>query len=356
MPRDSGGTHNLVPGYLAVTGQPIEASQHNPVLEDISASLTGSLPRNGSAPMGANLPMAGFKITGMADGSAATDAVTKGQLDAVASVESSINGAAVKTAIVDDDRFALTDSGASYAVRRTTLAAIKEVLTSVFALRNITVTGGGLATGGGALTGNQTVTVTAATQAEAEAGTSSTVAMTPQRTAQAIAALGGSSITDTFTANGTWTKRTGAVLVLIQVWGGGGGGGLATGGGGGGYAEALVRASDLAATQSVTVGVTTFGDGNSSSTSGVQATGGTAPPSPGVGGTGGTGNTPIRESGGVGTASNGAGGNAFYAGGGGGSSAGLSTYGGARGSAPGGGGNPGPGAGARGEVRMTTFF
>lgn len=206
MPRDSGGTHNLVPGYLAVTGQPIEASQHNPVLEDISASLTGSLPRNGSAPMGANLPMAGFKVTGMADGTAATDAVTKGQLDGVASVESSINGATVKTALADNDRFVLTDSEASYAVRRTPWSAIKDALTSVFALRNITVTGAGLATGGGALTGNQVVTVTAATQAEAEAGTLQTVVMTPLRSKQAVDAAITAAVSPTTAPSGSWVN------------------------------------------------------------------------------------------------------------------------------------------------------
>jgi hypothetical protein len=45
---------------------------------------------------------------------------------------------------------------------------------------------GGLATGGGALTADRTVTVTASTQAQAEAGTDNATAMTPLRTAQAI--------------------------------------------------------------------------------------------------------------------------------------------------------------------------
>ncbi len=61
----------------------------------------------------------------------------------------------------------------------------------------ITVQGGGLASGGGDLSNNRTITVTAATQAQAEAGTDNTTVMTPLRTAQAIAALasgGGSSI------------------------------------------------------------------------------------------------------------------------------------------------------------------
>ena len=48
-------------------------------------------------------------------------------------------------------------------------------------------------TGGGNLTANRTISANIASQAEAEAGTISTKLMTPQRTAQAIAALAGST-------------------------------------------------------------------------------------------------------------------------------------------------------------------
>lgn len=51
------------------------------------------------------------------------------------------------------------------------------------------VSGAGLASGGGALTADRTITVPAATQAQAEAGTDNATAMTPLRTAQAIAVL-----------------------------------------------------------------------------------------------------------------------------------------------------------------------
>jgi len=54
--------------------------------------------------------------------------------------------------------------------------------TALLATRSIT--GGGLATGGGTLDANRVITVTAASQAEAETGTATTVAMTPQRTTQ----------------------------------------------------------------------------------------------------------------------------------------------------------------------------
>ena len=51
------------------------------------------------------------------------------------------------------------------------------------------VTGAGLASGGGALSEDRAITVPAATQAEAEAGTVTDKAMTPERTKQAILAL-----------------------------------------------------------------------------------------------------------------------------------------------------------------------
>ena len=56
------------------------------------------------------------------------------------------------------------------------------------------ISAAGLATGGGDLSANRTITVTAASQAEAEAGTDNTKAMTPLRTAQAIAELAGNVI------------------------------------------------------------------------------------------------------------------------------------------------------------------
>jgi hypothetical protein len=51
-----------------------------------------------------------------------------------------------------------------------------------------TITAAGLATGGGDLTENRTITVPVASQAEAEAGSINDKAMTPLRTAQAVAA------------------------------------------------------------------------------------------------------------------------------------------------------------------------
>ncbi len=50
MPFDPNGNYNLPAGYLAVTGQTIMASQHNPPLEDIQSALNQALLRSGAAP------------------------------------------------------------------------------------------------------------------------------------------------------------------------------------------------------------------------------------------------------------------------------------------------------------------
>lgn len=51
MPDDANGNFSLIGGYLAVTGETIQPSQHNPPLEDIASALTARLLRSGVAPM-----------------------------------------------------------------------------------------------------------------------------------------------------------------------------------------------------------------------------------------------------------------------------------------------------------------
>lgn len=119
-----------------------------------------------------------------------------------------------------------------------------------------------------------------------------------------------------FTAGGTWTKPTGAALVMAWVIGGGGGGGGTTwsyrGGGGGGAGHLVVLpASSFAAAETVTVGaggagnpVTPGSGGNSSIGSvaiGYGGGRGWAANSPAGGGGGGGG---IEGAGGFGTTAN----------------------------------------------------
>ena len=58
MPSDANGVYSLPSGYEAVTGETIQASQHNPPLEDLASSMSARLMRTGAAPMTGPLKIA----------------------------------------------------------------------------------------------------------------------------------------------------------------------------------------------------------------------------------------------------------------------------------------------------------
>jgi hypothetical protein len=70
------------PTYPAVADQPIYASQFNDNISDIHSGLGGCVTRDGQTTITANLPMAGFKFTGLGDGSSAGHALVYGQATA----------------------------------------------------------------------------------------------------------------------------------------------------------------------------------------------------------------------------------------------------------------------------------
>lgn len=76
----SSGTYSLPAGQPVVNGTVIDATVFNTLTTDIANELTNSLPRDGTAPPTANLPMGNFKITGLANGTVATDAAAFGQI------------------------------------------------------------------------------------------------------------------------------------------------------------------------------------------------------------------------------------------------------------------------------------
>ncbi|MHA6684498.1 hypothetical protein [Mesorhizobium sp. A556] len=111
---------------------------------------------------------------------------------------------------------------------------------------------------------NAVLVLALATQAEAEAGTNNTKAMTPLRGVQQIAALAHGY--QEFLASAAWTKPATAKWVYVETLGAGGGGGSGrretvstskTGGGGGGGAPSVskwLNPTELASSVTVTVG------------------------------------------------------------------------------------------------------
>jgi len=79
MPR-SGGTYTLPAGNPVVTGTVGTSAWANGTMADVGSELTNSIPRDGTAPPTANLPIGGFKLTGLAAGTVAGDALRFQQL------------------------------------------------------------------------------------------------------------------------------------------------------------------------------------------------------------------------------------------------------------------------------------
>ena len=129
--------------------------------------------------MTGDLPMGAHKITGLANGVADSDAATVGQLSTAVDVLAAYNSAPTKDTPVDADRLLMSDSADSYALKKFTWANLKTALSSLFALQTTTISAAGLVTGGGSLSTNRTLTVTAASQAQAETGTDIATVLTP---------------------------------------------------------------------------------------------------------------------------------------------------------------------------------
>jgi hypothetical protein len=84
LPRNGSGTYSLPAGNPVVTGTVISSTVQNNTTSDIATALTNSLAKDGQTTPTANLPMGGFKLTGLASGSAATDSLNLGQAQAQA--------------------------------------------------------------------------------------------------------------------------------------------------------------------------------------------------------------------------------------------------------------------------------
>ena len=80
MPFNGSGSFSpYTPGNPAVSGTTISSTAFNNTVTDFATGLSNAMTRDGQSPATANIPMGGKKITGLGDGSAATDAATVGQ-------------------------------------------------------------------------------------------------------------------------------------------------------------------------------------------------------------------------------------------------------------------------------------
>lgn len=94
MAYNGSGVFSLVSGNPVVTGTTISSTWANNTLSDIANNgLTNCLTKDGQQTPTANIPLGGFKITGLGNGTTLTDAATMGQVqNNGAAVLSSISG------------------------------------------------------------------------------------------------------------------------------------------------------------------------------------------------------------------------------------------------------------------------
>jgi hypothetical protein len=71
MPFNGSGTFTLPAGNPVISGTPADSTVHNNTNSEIAVALTNCVTRDGQSPATADLPMGGFKLTGVAAATAA---------------------------------------------------------------------------------------------------------------------------------------------------------------------------------------------------------------------------------------------------------------------------------------------
>ena len=94
MAFNGSGTYVLPTGQPVVAGTAISDSVFNTLTADLATALTTCVTRNGQSPATANLPMGTYKLTGLGNGSAATDSAAYGQIQSSANKIITVGGTA----------------------------------------------------------------------------------------------------------------------------------------------------------------------------------------------------------------------------------------------------------------------
>lgn len=268
----------------------VDATRTDTDSNDIANGLSNCITRDGQSPATANIPLGGYKITGLAVGSASTDAVNYGQVfgSPTFSGSVSIGGSA-------------------------TIGAGATITTG-----GLTVTAGGVTVSAGAVSMSAASAVTVPTAAPGDNSNkaASTAFVTaiglsgslPGQTGKNGRVIGTDGAapswvsklltTQVFTSSSTWVAVTDTVKVTV-VGGGGGsgaGGNVCSGGAGGGTAIKTLTGLTIGGTYTVTVGlggaaILVAGTGNAGGTSSFSGPGITTVSATGGGGGVSTGNS-----------------------------------------------------------------
>lgn len=139
MAFNGSGTYNL-PGPPLVSGETVSANENNTFRNDVATALNDVLCRDGQATPTANLPMGGFKLTGLSAGTTAGDSVRYEQVtSAVAITGGTISGVDITSSTID--LTGATVSGVS--IQDSTIGSVTPSTGAFTSLSATTVSGSG---------------------------------------------------------------------------------------------------------------------------------------------------------------------------------------------------------------------
>ena len=265
MPRNGSGSYNLPSGNPVVASTVISSTWANNTLSDIGTALTSSIANDGQTVPVANLPMAAFRHTNVANAQNRNEYAAAGQVqDGALQWLTSVAGTNTITA-------SITPSPSAYTAGQTFRFTAAGANTGA-----VTLNINGL--GAKAVTRNGTTPLVSG-----DIPSGAVIDVTYDGTQfQMDSGVTAGKLTgiQTFTSSGTYTPTTGTRYVLVEVLGGGGGGGAvpasgatASAAGAGGQAGAFARGLIATGFSGVTVTVGTAGPGGSAGLNGGTAGG-----------------------------------------------------------------------------------
>lgn len=92
MPRNGAGSFSLVAGNPVLSGTNISSSVHNSTLSDIAEAITNSISKDGQTTPIGNLPMGGFRHTGISGGSSRNEYASLAQIQDNSAVWAGVAG------------------------------------------------------------------------------------------------------------------------------------------------------------------------------------------------------------------------------------------------------------------------